>query len=94
MGAQAPETSSRRVETTVRVRDGEPFVVGGLHQDNKVSSRNRIPIFGYLPLLGDLFTYKSDQHRKTEVAMIVIPYILDVPDDAIDTFDLRKSSLH
>ncbi|MDR3280833.1 MAG: hypothetical protein LBT23_10000 [Synergistaceae bacterium] len=93
MGAQAPETSSRRVQTTVRVRNGEPFVVGGLFQDNKTTSRNRIPVFGSIPLLGDLFTIRNDIHRKTEVAMIVIPYILDVPNDTIETFDLQKTSL-
>ncbi|MDR3077028.1 MAG: type II and III secretion system protein [Synergistaceae bacterium] len=92
MGAQAPETSSRRVETTVRVRNGEPFVVGGLFQDNKTISRNRIPVLGSIPLLGELFTFRHDEHRKTEVAMIVIPYILDVPTNAIDTFDLKKTS--
>jgi type IV pilus assembly protein PilQ len=93
MGAQAPETSSRRVETTVRVRNGEPFVVGGLYQDNKVSSHNRIPVLGYIPLLGDLFTTRSDTHRKTEVAIIVIPYILDVPESDVETFDLPNSTL-
>jgi type IV pilus assembly protein PilQ len=92
MGAQAPQTSRRRVETTVRVRNGEPFVVGGLYQDNKSNTRNRIPVLGYIPLLGDLFTNRHDEDRKTEVAMIVIPYILDVPDNEIETFDIQKSS--
>jgi type IV pilus assembly protein PilQ len=93
MGAQAPETSSRRVETTVRVRNGEPFVVGGLYQNNKTNTRNRIPVLGYIPLLGDLFTSRNDTNRKTEVAMIVIPYILDVPESDIETFDLQNNPL-
>jgi type IV pilus assembly protein PilQ len=93
MGAQAPEMASRRVETTVRVRNGEPFVVGGLYQDEKINSRNRIPVLGYIPLLGDLFTTRSDSHRKTEVAMIVIPYILDVPESGIETFDFQNDAL-
>jgi type IV pilus assembly protein PilQ len=93
MGAQAPETSSRRVETTVRVRNGEPFVVGGLYQDNKTNTRNRIPVFGSIPLLGELFTYRSDAHRKTEVAMIVIPYILEIPNNGVDSLEMKKSSL-
>ena len=92
-GAQAPETTSRRVETIVRVRNGEPFAVGGLYQESKTSSRSRIPVLGYIPLLGDLFTARTDNHIKSEVAMVVIPYILDIPDDDIATFDLKKSSL-
>ncbi|MDR1651032.1 MAG: hypothetical protein LBR87_04530 [Synergistaceae bacterium] len=92
MGAQTPEVANRSVETTVRVRNGEPFVVGGLYQDIKTQERRRLPVIGYIPLLGDLLTYRHDERNKNEVAMIVIPYILDVPDDKMDTFDLRKTS--
>lgn len=92
-GAQAPETTQRKVETIVRVRNGEPFAVGGLYQENKTKDRQRIPILGYIPLLGDLFTTRNDRHIKSEVAMVVVPYILDIPDDKIETFDLQQSSL-
>lgn len=92
-GAQTPQTTSRRVETVVRVRNGEPFAVGGLYQETKTKNRNRIPVLGSIPLLGDLFTVRTDNHVKSEVAMIVIPYILDVPDGEISTYDLMKSSL-
>ncbi len=92
-GAQAPETTSRKVDTIVRVRNGEPFAVGGLYQELKNKNVSRIPVLGYIPLLGDLFTMRTDNHTKSEVAMIVVPYILDVPDDKIDTFDLQQSSL-
>ncbi|MDR1885334.1 MAG: hypothetical protein LBQ56_03605 [Synergistaceae bacterium] len=92
-GAQTPETTTRSVTTQVRVRNGEPFVVGGLYQETKTNDRSRIPVLGYIPLLGDLFTRRTDTHIKTEVAMIVIPYILDIPNENISTYDLIKSSL-
>lgn len=83
-GEQMPRTSKRHVTTNVRVRDGEPFVIGGLFSDNKTKTRIRIPILGQLPLLGELFTYRYDEHRKTQVVMLVVPYILDTPDAAIE----------
>jgi type IV pilus assembly protein PilQ len=92
-GSETPETTSREVETMVRVRNGEPFAVGGLFEDRKTSSRARIPVLGNIPLLGDLFTTRHESHDKSEVAMIVIPYILNVPDDGIETYDLQESSL-
>jgi type IV pilus assembly protein PilQ len=92
-GAETPETTTRRVETVVRVRNGEPFAVGGLYQETKTSGRNRIPVLGYIPLLGDLFTTRNDRHNKSEVAMIIIPYILDITDEGIKTFDLQKPQL-
>jgi type IV pilus assembly protein PilQ len=87
-----PQTSEREVTTTVRVRDGEPFVVGGLFQDVKSSSKNRVPVLGYLPLLGNLFTTTSESHRKTEIAMIVIPHILNVPNSDVPSSVLKKTS--
>jgi type IV pilus assembly protein PilQ len=87
-----PGTAEREVTTTVRVRDGEPFVVGGLFQEEKNSIKNRVPVLGYLPLLGNLFTTTNETHRKTEVAMIVIPHILDVPNGDIPTSPLKRTS--
>jgi type IV pilus assembly protein PilQ len=92
-GSVIPAKSSRSVNTIVRVRDGEPFAVGGLYQENKTSTRNRIPVLGYIPLLGELFTTRNETHDKSEVAIIVIPYILDVSNEGIKTFDLQKSHL-
>ena len=83
-GEQMPRTSKRHVTTNVRVRDGEPFVIGGLFSDNKTRTRVRIPVLGQLPLLGELFTYRYDEHRKTQVVMLVVPHILDTPDAAIE----------
>ena len=70
-------TTDRNVETNIRVKDGMPFVVGGLFQDINTKLDTRIPILGDIPLLGNLFKYTSDQHNKTQAVMIVTPYILD-----------------
>lgn len=86
--SEVPETSKRSVETMVRVRNGEPFVVGGLHNEAKTKGINRIPILGYLPILGELFKTRNDKHERSEVAMIIIPYILDVPESQIPVHEL------
>ncbi len=70
-------TTTRTVKTKIRVRDGMPFVVGGLNQDNSVRTKAQIPILGDIPLLGKLFSYTSKQHDKSQAVMIVTPYILD-----------------
>jgi type IV pilus assembly protein PilQ len=88
-----PETADQSVTTTVRVRDGEPFVVGGLFQDIKSAGRSRMPVLGYIPLLGNLFTYRKENHERSEIAMIDIPHILDVPNTDIPTSELKKSSM-
>ena len=74
--ANLPTTSNRDVKTEVRVREGMPFVVGGLYQEYKLNSVARIPILGNIPLLGELFTYRSKENKKTQAIMIVTPYII------------------
>ncbi|MBQ7264145.1 MAG: hypothetical protein IJR14_10570 [Synergistaceae bacterium] len=90
-GEQMPRTSTRRVTTQVEVRSGQPFVVGGLFRDNQSTQVTRIPVLGNLPLLGELFTYRDKQRRKTQVVMLVVPYILDVPDAAVEQEILVRS---
>ena len=70
-------TTDRNVETTIRVKDGMPFVVGGLFQDVNSTLTNKIPILGDIPLIGALFSYKSTDRDKNQAVMIVTPYILE-----------------
>lgn len=84
-----PESSTREVETVVRVRDGEPFVVGGLFHESKTDNVWKIPVISEIPLLGELFKGKSSSVTKSEVIMVVVPYILDVPESPILGSDVR-----
>ena len=88
-GEQFPQTTNREVTTNIRVRDGEPFVVGGLYKDQEKVEKHRVPLLSDIPLLGELFKYKSETRDKTEVAMIVIPYILDIPDTTVEKLVLK-----
>ena len=79
-----PMKSKRQVVTSVRVRSGEPFIVGGLHREVETKIRSKIPILGDIPLLGSLFRYANNVSNKTQVVMMVVPYILDTPDSKIE----------
>lgn len=70
-------TTDRTVTTKVRVKDGMPFVIGGLFSENTVRVINRVPIIGNIPLIGNLFTYRSTDKNKTQAVMVITPYILD-----------------
>lgn len=76
-GEQMPVTTTRSVKTDVRVRDGMPFVIGGLFREDSSKSIYKIPILGHIPLLGELFTSRSNSKTKSQVVMVVTPYILD-----------------
>jgi general secretion pathway protein D len=62
-----PQTSAREAETTIRLKDGETFVLGGLIRDEDIKQMSKIPLLGDLPVIGQLFRNKSNTHRRTEV---------------------------
>ena len=76
-GEEMPRTSSRSVKTEIRVREGMPFVVGGLFRENMNRQVLKMPILGDIPLLGELFRTRTRTRNKTQVVMVVTPYILD-----------------
>lgn len=71
-----PERSTRRANTTVRVRNGETIIIGGLTQQESMVTHTKIPILGDLPLLGPLFRTRDDTDRKTEMAIFITPRML------------------
>ena len=70
-------TTKRDMKTRIRVRDGMPFVVGGLFQEINTSVKTKIPILGDIPLFGALFRSTANDKEKSQAVMIVTPYILD-----------------
>jgi type IV pilus assembly protein PilQ len=80
----APRTGQRRVISNVRVRDGEPFVVGGLMRDNLIKNTIKVPVLASIPFFGELFKYNTKRRDNTQVIMVVVPFILDTPDTAVE----------
>ncbi|MCS6456996.1 type II and III secretion system protein family protein, partial [Burkholderia thailandensis] len=75
-GVKVPALSVRRVETTVELSSGQSFAIGGLLQSQTSDVVSQIPGLGRLPVLGRLFSSKNFQDNKTEVVVIVTPYIV------------------
>jgi type IV pilus assembly protein PilQ len=88
-GERIPQTAKREVQTSVRVRNGEPFVVGGLFGTDKSSTINRVPLLSDIPLIGELFKSKTKKNEKTQVVVVLVPELLDVPESAIEVGTLK-----
>lgn len=71
-----PALTVRRVETTVELSSGQSFAIGGLLQSNTSDVLSELPGLGKLPVLGKLFSSKDYQNNKSEVVVIVTPYIV------------------
>lgn len=68
-----PSITTRRASTTVQLRDGESFAIGGLIKNNVTESVKAFPILGEIPILGALFRSTAFQSERTELVFIVTP---------------------
>ena len=71
-----PTISQREAETSASVRDGETFVIGGLTQENSLSTKSKVPGLGDIPVLGQLFRSKRSNDSKTELYIVITPRIV------------------
>jgi type II secretory pathway component GspD/PulD (secretin) len=72
-----PTTNVRRVSTMVRVRPGETIAIGGLIQQTTSHNTSRVPILGNIPLLGELFTQRTNTSHRSEVIILITPRMTD-----------------
>ncbi len=70
-----PAITTRRASTTVQLRDGESFVIGGLIKSNVTEAIKAFPVLGELPILGALFRSTSFQTQKSELLFVVTPHL-------------------
>ncbi len=71
-----PSLITRRVSTTVQLRDGQSFAIAGLIKNNVTGDIKRFPILGNIPILGALFRSSSFQNEKTELLFVVTPRLV------------------
>ena len=77
-----PSTSKRAVTTSVVVRHGETMVIGGLIRDNVNASMSKVPFLADIPLIGWLFQYNTAKVEKTNLMILITPYIIKNEEDA------------
>ncbi len=71
-----PAIVVRRAATTIELRDGQSFMIGGLLQNESKASTEQVPWLASLPVLGQLFASRSYQRRETDLAIIVTPRLV------------------
>jgi general secretion pathway protein D len=75
-GAVDLVTNKREVKTTVLVKNDSLLVLGGLISDNVKDSVQKVPGLGEIPLIGNLFRYRSNDHAKQDLMVFLHPRIL------------------
>ena len=71
-----PSIDTRSVETQVLVENGETVVLGGVYEQTSLDNVTKVPFFGDLPYLGNLFKTTLKQDDKAELLIFVTPKIV------------------
>jgi pilus assembly protein CpaC len=75
-GISVPPLIVRRASTTIELRDGQSFVIGGLLQNKSTTHQQQLPWLGDVPVLGALFSSKQYQKNESDLAIIVTPRLV------------------
>ena len=71
-----PALTTRREDTTVELGDGETFVIGGLVSQSVMSTVNKIPLLGDLPIIGVFFRDLTYSRQDKELVILVTPHLI------------------
>jgi type IV pilus assembly protein PilQ len=72
-----PSINTREIQTKVLVENGQTVVLGGVHEETKLSGTSKVPVLGDVPVLGKLFRTDNNSDKKRELLIFVTPKIVD-----------------
>lgn len=72
----SPSIFNRSVKTSLSLRDGGSIVLGGLMSNRQTNSDNGIPYLKQVPVVGNLFKSQARKKNKTELVIMIVPYIV------------------
>ncbi|WP_263063067.1 type II secretion system secretin GspD [Dickeya dadantii] len=80
----------RTVSNVVQVQDNETVVIGGLLDEEKKETVNKVPLLGDIPWLGNVFRYTSHNDDKRNLMLFIRPRI--IRSDGVDTAQARRGT--
>ena len=88
-----PTILTRQIQTSMTLRDGQSVLMGGLISESQSQGRSGVPGLGRLPVLGRLFRADSYSKDRTELVVMVIPYVIADHAQGLELTEQIKSQL-
>ncbi len=79
-----PIIGKREISAQVGVQSRQTVVLGGLVRTDNSKTRTKVPVLGDIPLLGYFFRSDSKKRNRSELLVLVTPYVLKTPKEALD----------
>ena len=81
--------TKRNATTKLIVRDQQTVVIGGLMRSSLAHGEKKIPILGDIPVLGALFRTTTNTMKKTNLVLVLTPYIIREQSDLRTIFERK-----
>ena len=81
-GIDSPAFPIRKIETSLVVQSGHTIYLGGIIDINDTESVKKLPLLGDIPYLGNLFKSTTSKKEKTELMVLITPYVINSSDEA------------
>jgi type IV pilus secretin PilQ/predicted competence protein len=88
-----PRITTREADVEIRVKDGQTIVIGGLIKNENNRNRSKVPVLGYVPLVGYLFGSLDSNVVQSELAVFITPHIIKEA-DARKVMSYRKEEVY
>jgi general secretion pathway protein D len=75
-GVAQPVIGTKKSEQTIRLKDGEPNLLGGLIEDSETIASNGTPFLSSIPVLKFFFSHENVQKSSNEIVFILVPHIV------------------
>ncbi len=73
-----PVIGTRTIESVIRLKDGETNFLAGLIREDDSTTRNSLPFFGDIPLIGRLFARQDNDFGRTDLVLTMTPHIIRI----------------
>jgi type IV pilus assembly protein PilQ len=71
-----PIITNRKIDSVLRVADGQTIVLGGLMMDTSTQTITKVPWLADIPILGKIFQNKETAHERDEIVFLITPHII------------------
>ena len=80
---QSPSIFNRAVSTSLSLRDGSSVLIGGLISNRATTSESGVPYLKSIPVLGGLFKNQARRNNRTELVLMIVPYVIETDAEAV-----------
>ncbi|MCF6149074.1 MAG: type II secretion system secretin GspD [Candidatus Kuenenia sp.] len=80
--SDSPTFSTRQAQTSLVIKSGHTISLGGIIEQKNEKSISKIPLLGDIPYMGNLFKLTSFSNKRTELIMLITPYIANNAEEA------------